>query len=59
MKKTFPGSADSGKVPAKIITIAGGPFIIEDDSGWVPPLQLLKIKNFVVDFTETSPVSAR
>ncbi len=52
MKKTFPGSADSGKVPAKIFTIAVGPFynrrrdrmgptatIIENrhDSGWELP----------------------
>jgi hypothetical protein len=49
MKKTFPGSADGGKVPAKIFTTAVGPFynrrrdrigptatIIENrhDSGW-------------------------
>jgi hypothetical protein len=49
MKKTSPGSADSGKVPAKIFTAAVGPFhsrrrdrmgptatIIENrhDSGW-------------------------
>jgi hypothetical protein len=41
MKKTFPGSADSGKVPAEIFTIAWDLFTIEDDTGWVPPLQLL------------------
>ncbi len=26
MKKTFPGTADSGRVPAKILNIAVGPF---------------------------------
>jgi hypothetical protein len=43
MKKTLPGSAYSGRVPAKI----------DDDTGWVPPLQTLKIKMFWTDFTSS------
>ncbi len=42
-KKTLPGSADSGRVPAKI----------DDDTGWVPPLQTLKSKIFWADFTSS------
>jgi hypothetical protein len=48
MKKNLLESADSGRVPAKIFTIAVGLFTIEDDTGWVPPLQLLKIKKIKI-----------
>ncbi len=44
MKKTFPGSADSGRAPANIFKIAVVPFYNRRWYRWVPPLQSFKIK---------------
>jgi hypothetical protein len=44
-KKTFPGSADGRRVPAKIRKIAMRTFF--------PPLQMLKTKFYSADFTSS------
>ncbi len=40
--KTFPGSADSGRVSFKICMIAVRPFLHRENISWFPPLWMLK-----------------
>ncbi len=53
MKKTFPGSADSGRVPAKIFKIVVGPFYHWWWDRLGPTATNLENKKFWADFTSS------